>query len=811
MNTFLTSTALGGTLSSYTWICMIINFLQTRDPPVLPTLQQQCGLRVRMMDGLNVTFDKDLLRYKDHGSRNESSLGQLLFQFFRYYGHELDLEENVISARLGKILPKMQKGWHHLQDNRLCVEEPFNTSRNLGNTADDTSMRGIHLELRRGFSVLCKGNLQACCEQYEPPKDEGRSSEIFIPPVSRPVTTQLPTQPAKTPRGGNRGGRHNNSTRITNSGGRRTSNPGGTRGSGYLRNLPFQMTAQELQLQAQHQQHLLHDRLFQQYQYLQAQEQELRMQLQQQALLQGRLPPTMSYPHIAFPALTSQDERYGDNSSSRASSVSRAPMSAPLHQQQFGYPSPYPQAIFPVAPIASNPASPHLATAIPAGSRYDRRNPRTHSSLGSLRAQSQPARPVLPQSRHAIVSRAEPESVPELTPSVTSMQDYLKENAAARSSRSTSQASVPRRPPEYIGWYVGQSPSLLPYSRSAGISPVPSHVGLAIRNGGLSPRAASRSTILSSAMNSPPSERAQGAPANNETGSRRGRPTSPQQPQALTIITSSPPSSPKGAQRALVETDLIPSVGSNKVEEQHPEHAELMTFSASTSEDLAFDTPSSSDDQSQVELDQLLLRTDATIPHSISKSPLANVEQMPNTSDVTISTEGYELGNASLSNTHAAQRFPPMVWAHSANEKGSMASTSRQVNGVHGHGRAGKGDSGRLKASEQLSPVTEVRTHSPGRGAGRGIGKGGPNFTTASVKNGVGITSGSLETSNEQTLPIPNGIAQSINGAASNTSSWQTQKKRKKSKRGTKSEADVPVIRGEGETAPLDESLRKGG
>src|SRR5437588_11766612 len=31
----------GGTLSSYTWICMILNFLQTRDPPILPALHQR--------------------------------------------------------------------------------------------------------------------------------------------------------------------------------------------------------------------------------------------------------------------------------------------------------------------------------------------------------------------------------------------------------------------------------------------------------------------------------------------------------------------------------------------------------------------------------------------------------------------------------------------------------------------------------------------------------------------------------------------------------------------------------------------------
>lgn len=28
----------GGTLSSYAWICLIINFLQTREPPIIPSV-----------------------------------------------------------------------------------------------------------------------------------------------------------------------------------------------------------------------------------------------------------------------------------------------------------------------------------------------------------------------------------------------------------------------------------------------------------------------------------------------------------------------------------------------------------------------------------------------------------------------------------------------------------------------------------------------------------------------------------------------------------------------------------------------------
>jgi DNA polymerase sigma len=313
--------ALGSTLSSYTWICMIINFLQTRKPPILPSLQQQPNLKPKVMNGIDVAFDKDVSLYSGYGSRNKDSLGQLLFQFFRYYGHELDFEKKVISVRLGKVISKVEKGWSFLQDNRLCVEEPFNISRNLGNTADDTSMRGIHLELRRAFEMVAEGNLEKCCEQYEYPVDEGKMSEIFVLPEPRPIVAQMPPpQPASRGRGNGRGGRHTSNRGGSNANRRASSS--GTRVHPSLRQFGYQMTPQELQLHAQQQQFLLHDQLFQQYQYLQAQEQELRQQLQQQAFMPGRAATSMAYPHIPFPSYTASDSGHEEANGGRVDALS---------------------------------------------------------------------------------------------------------------------------------------------------------------------------------------------------------------------------------------------------------------------------------------------------------------------------------------------------------------------------------------------------------------------------------------------------------------------------------------------------------
>ncbi|KAI0475877.1 hypothetical protein GGR56DRAFT_440706 [Xylariaceae sp. FL0804] len=197
--------AFGGTLSSYTWICMILAFLQLRQPPVLPTLHQKPHQKLPKKNGEMAAFADDIDKLRGYGKKNESSEGELLFQFFRFYAHEFDYGEYVLSVRLGRPVTKKEKDWKFASNNQLCVEEPFNTSRNLGNTADDTAARGLHMELRRAFDLISEGKLEECCEQFVFPKEEERSSIFQKPPaVSRPVLLRSASQHNG---GGNRGGR----------------------------------------------------------------------------------------------------------------------------------------------------------------------------------------------------------------------------------------------------------------------------------------------------------------------------------------------------------------------------------------------------------------------------------------------------------------------------------------------------------------------------------------------------------------------------------------------------------------------------
>ncbi|KAI9729862.1 MAG: hypothetical protein M1834_006611 [Cirrosporium novae-zelandiae] len=379
--------AFGGTLSSYTWICMIINFLQTRSPPILPVLQQRPHQRRMTPNGELSSFADDIESLRGFGKQNKETLGELLFQFFRRYGHEIDFEKLVISVRQGKLISKHDKGWHLLQNNRLCVEEPFSTTRNLGNTADDISFRGLHMEIRRAFDLIAAGDLDACCEEYEYPLEEERIWEK-PPPQPRPVITQAAPTPRNNRNG--RGGRHSNGYRGGNSNRRASS----ATTSGRFNSPHYnQMASPSREYFLQTQQYQLHDQLFQQYQFLQAQEQELRIQLHRQAqnhlLAQARARRREAEGDDEY--ANAQDDYHGR----RPGTINLPPLSAPLRSTMFSPPIGYlPIGIQYFPGVNTNPPSPSLPP-VESDSRrsLNRQTYSNGASGGSARAQSQPARP----------------------------------------------------------------------------------------------------------------------------------------------------------------------------------------------------------------------------------------------------------------------------------------------------------------------------------------------------------------------------------------------------------------------------------
>ena len=385
---------------------MILNFLQTRNPPILPSLHKKSHGRKQSTDAKVTGFNDNVDKLRDFGANNKESIGELLFNFFRRYAHDLEFEKDVVSVREGRLISKEAKTWHLMQNNRLCVEEPFNIERNLGNTADDISFRGIHLELRRAFDLISEARLEECLEQYEFPTTEEKIWEKPTPKPAPVLRSRSQSNSSRSNRGGfqNRGGGGRHGQYKTN--GRRASSaaatnkyplppidhipqmPQGLRG----RDFSSPRDQQEPLFQPQ-QASAMHDYLVLTMHVLHEEEQKLRQKQQQNAEA------------VAVKLQSEPMERRASqpfSGSSRQSSVAssrQVPMSAPLRGGQFFQPWVYPQV--PGTPIQqqsmihTQPSSPSMKAAQPDLRRsLHRSNGQDHNGSSNMRSHSQPARPL---------------------------------------------------------------------------------------------------------------------------------------------------------------------------------------------------------------------------------------------------------------------------------------------------------------------------------------------------------------------------------------------------------------------------------
>lgn len=433
---------------------MIINFLQSRSPPILPALHQRPHLKLPAQNGVESSFADDLKAIGAFGRNNKETLGELLFSFFRFYGHEFDYDKLVISVRNGKQVSKVEKGWHITNNNRFCVEEPFNVSRNLGNTLDDTSFRGLHLELRRAFDLISQGKLEECCEQYRFPEPTKRTPIAAKPKGHRPIAIQAPH--TKSPRSvSSRGGRSRNGSANS----RRASSCAFDSTQAYKPNgTTPNLSAQEAWLQKQAQAQL-HNDLYQTYSVLQAQENSLRMQLYAQNM------HNQAYAQQAQ-AQTNGMIKQQTSDRHRTNSFDQPPLSAPVRPDLYYFPLNYQAGpMYGYATSSTNPSSPSSSSAVPVpelrrsmqrSALTNGSGPGTHPS-STLRSHSQPAARSAPSplSLHGqipnpglgVYQSMRQAQVPNF------IADENPEPRLERSARTPPGESAPK---EYVGYYVNE-------------------------------------------------------------------------------------------------------------------------------------------------------------------------------------------------------------------------------------------------------------------------------------------------------------------------------------------------------------------
>lgn len=182
-----------GGLSSYSWVLLVIGFLQIRG--VLPCLQDEQVLEAcdrwaavvastRGGEGKDGEDDDDAEEEGSLGSvsvdvegfkgryagsvpfaralvsqrmvrslGSRESLGSLLLGFFRFL-RDLDHSKHGVSIRLGELRPKV--GWPSADKTRISVEDPFENGRDLAATMGDDPevQRRFEREAARAVDLL---------------------------------------------------------------------------------------------------------------------------------------------------------------------------------------------------------------------------------------------------------------------------------------------------------------------------------------------------------------------------------------------------------------------------------------------------------------------------------------------------------------------------------------------------------------------------------------------------------------------------------------------------------------------------------
>ncbi|XP_035513831.1 terminal uridylyltransferase 7 isoform X2 [Morone saxatilis] len=124
-----------GSLSSYAYTLMVLYFLQQRNPPVIPVLQEIYDGKKKpevLVDGWNVYFFHDLKtlpsRWPQYG-KNTETVGELWLGLLRFYTEDFDFREHVVCIRQHGRLTTFNKQW---TSKYIVIEDPFDLNHNLG-------------------------------------------------------------------------------------------------------------------------------------------------------------------------------------------------------------------------------------------------------------------------------------------------------------------------------------------------------------------------------------------------------------------------------------------------------------------------------------------------------------------------------------------------------------------------------------------------------------------------------------------------------------------------------------------------------
>jgi DNA polymerase sigma len=187
-------------INSYTYVLLLIYFLQIQQPPILPsseslseqvnrmneiekgqmeyTKKEKSTKETSITDKLALTSMTDMNLLST--SCNTKSVGELLVDFLEFYGFEFNYNEEVICPRKGYPLTKKEKEWEKCL---VGIEDPIHTQLNKGNTLLSWCFEGIINEFKLAFIKLTKYKMDFIHEICQPLKEINFLPTFAFPPI----------------------------------------------------------------------------------------------------------------------------------------------------------------------------------------------------------------------------------------------------------------------------------------------------------------------------------------------------------------------------------------------------------------------------------------------------------------------------------------------------------------------------------------------------------------------------------------------------------------------------------------------------
>ncbi|SPR01395.1 unnamed protein product (mitochondrion) [Plasmodiophora brassicae] len=167
-----------GSLSAFGFTLLAIQFLQCCHPPILPNAQRlvapevvAAALAKTDQESTNPFLSDSFMKWR---SRNQDSIGQLLYSMFEFYSTECSPTQQVVCIREGEPRPAPSHiedrvtMFHDNQHISFCIADPFDRNDNVARNVSAATAERIEREIRRAYDML--GTCKPWEAVIEPPR-----------------------------------------------------------------------------------------------------------------------------------------------------------------------------------------------------------------------------------------------------------------------------------------------------------------------------------------------------------------------------------------------------------------------------------------------------------------------------------------------------------------------------------------------------------------------------------------------------------------------------------------------------------------